>query len=142
MATGSGAFNTKGGYNQSGGGYYIVISDIVPAKLNVFTPGTGSGGATTSGSFAAAGAADLPGGVSTLFLAGKIIKDMGKTLVSANRTFRKVQAVVAGTIGAASLGVAGAAASATAPGYVTFYLETGREGQNAATALPAIARYL
>lgn len=141
MAAASGAFNTKGGFNQSGGGYYIVISSI-NTQLNVLTPGTGSGGAATVGSLATAGAADLPGAVSTLFLAGKIIKDMGKTVVSAGRTFRKIQAVAGSASAVASLGVVGSAASATAPGYTSFYLETGREGQQGTVVLPAIARYL
>jgi hypothetical protein len=142
MASGSGAFNVKGGYNQSGGDYYIVITDIAPSKLNVLTPGTGSGGSTTPGTLATATAADLPANVSSLFVAGKLLKDMGKTIVSSSRTFRKIQAVAAGGAGPGSFGVTGSAASATSPGYVTFYLETGREGQNGTTALPAIARYL
>jgi hypothetical protein len=143
MATGSGAFGVNGGYNQSGGGYLVVVTDIAHTKLNVFTPGSGSGGATQVGTLAIATATDLPGATSTLFLAGKIIRDMGKTLVSSGRTFRKIQAVASGNTSAiASLGVVGLAPTATNVGYASFYLETGREGSNGATALPAVARFM
>jgi hypothetical protein len=139
------SFGIKGGYSQSGGGYLIIISTIVPAQLNVYTSGSGSGGATTVGTMAAASSTELPNfgspvtNISTFFTTGKLIKDMGRTVVSAGRTFRKVQAVV-GTAGAAdpSLGVNG-----LAPNYASFYLETGYEGA-AATAgnLPMVVRYM
>jgi len=54
---------------------------------------------------------------------------MGKTVVSAGRTFRKFAPVVAG-LGVSSFGVVGApAATGNAnSGYGSFYLEVGREG--------------
>lgn len=142
MATGSGAFSAKAGYNQSGGGYYIVITSLTPAQLLTYTPGTGSGGATTVGSFAGASTTEMPTNVSTLFGAGRICKDMGKTVVSAGRTFRKLQAIAPtdNALGS-TFGVTGPAATATNPGYATYYVETGRDGANADASLPALARY-
>ena len=121
------------GYNQSGGGYLIIISTIVPAQLNVYRPGGGSGGATDTGSFTQATSAELPGNISSLFTVGKLIKDMGRTAVSASRTFRKVQAVV-GSSG--TFGVSG-----NTPNYASFYLETGYEGAET-EGLPLVARYM
>lgn len=132
MATGSGAFSAKAGYNQSGGGYYIVLSTIGADKLLDYTVGTGSGGATTAGGLAAASAATLPGGLSTLFGAYRIVKDMGKTVVSAGRTFRKIAAVLpANDTSSPTFGVTGPAATAANPGYATYYVEIGRDGAEA-----------
>ena len=126
MATGSGAFGVNGGYNQSGGGYLVVVTDIAPAKLNVFTPGSGSGGATQVGTLASAAAGDLPGATSTLFLGGKIIRDMGKTLVSSGRTFRKIQYVVPANKAASTFGVSGTTVNGES--YFTGYIELGFGG--------------
>lgn len=125
MAAASGAFPVKAGFNQSGGGYFYVLSSIVgPAQS--FTPGTGSGGATTAGSFAAA---SLGSGPNARLAAGNLIKDMGKTVVSSGRTFRKFQTIGPSANSASpTLGVVGGAATATDPGYATFYLEIGRDG--------------
>ena len=133
MAVNSAAYGAKAGYNQSSGGYFYAVADVVAAKLNVYTPGSGSGGAATVGTFAPASGSQLPGGVSTLFLAGKIVKDMGKTVVSSSRTFRKVQGVVPTAAAAsASFGVAG---DATLNNYASFYVELGRDGSGAPVPL-------
>jgi hypothetical protein len=74
---------------------------------------------------------------------GKLLKDMGKTIVSSGRTFRKF--AVAGTGSekyASSFGVAGGPAVAPNAGYASFYLEVGREGSAGGATLPApVARY-
>lgn len=74
---------------------------------------------------------------------GKLLKDMGKTIVSSGRTFRKF--AVAGTASekyASSFGVAGGPAVAPNAGYASFYLEVGREGSAGGATLPApVARY-
>lgn len=132
MATGSGAFPVKAGYNQSGGGYLYIVTGLTASNLSVYTPGSGSGGAATVGSFASAGASDLPGGLSTLFGAGRLARDMGKTVVSAGRTFKKIQAVLPTTDNSSpTFGVGGGAATTTNPGYATFFVETGYAGANA-----------
>jgi hypothetical protein len=150
MASGSSAFPAKAGYNQSGGGYYIIITSLLATQLNTLVAGTGSGGATTVGTLAAGTATSLPSGTSTLFGSGRLVKDMGKTIVSAGRTFRKIQAVL-GTDSNSSptFGVTGNPAltySTGDAGYATYYVETGRDGANAdgttTGAVPAaLARY-
>ena len=134
MATGSSAFPAHAGFNQSGGAYFIVITDI-SSKLFSYTPGKYSGGATEPGTVAAVTAATLAAGTTPIALtAGKLIKDMGKSVVVGGVTYRKFQAVVAPT----ATGAGGQAGRA--PEYYSFYLEVGREG--AANVSPAgIARY-
>lgn len=134
MAANSSAHSVKGGFNQSGGAHFIVIADI-SAKLFSYTPGTLSGGATTPGTVTSVAAAALAAGTTPITLtAGKLIKDMGKSVVVGGVTYRKFQAVVAPTATNAG-GQAG-----RAPEYYSFYLEVGREGaQNAGPAF--IARY-
>lgn len=67
------------------------------------------------------------------------LRDMGKTYISSGRAFRKIQAIVPGTLdgvatgaGASTFGVAGQD-ELTAPtaDYLSGYIELGWEGQNA-----------
>ncbi len=136
MAANSSAHSAKGGFNQSGGAYFIVIADI-SGKLNVLTPGTGSGGATTSGTMTVTPAATIAPNLAAAGSwvgAGKLIKDMGKTVVVGTVTYRKFQ-----TVQAPSATGAGGQMGAS-PSYYSFYLEVGREGAQAVS--PAvIARY-
>lgn len=147
MASGSSAHSAKAGFNQAGGAHFIVISAI-DNKLFAYTPGTGSGGAATAGTVApvtlvtlAANSATPVAGAGAALGVGKLIKDMGKSVVvplagspEVKVTYRKFQAVVAPT------GVNAGGQGGRAPEYLSFYLEVGREG--AANAGPAgIARY-
>jgi hypothetical protein len=101
----------------------MIVSSITRAQLNVYTPSAGSG----VGSFSQATSGDVPD--TTLFEVGHLLKDMGRTIISSSRTFRKIQAVVGMASDASpTYGVGG-----QAPNYTSFYLETGREGA-AATA--------
>ena len=135
MSATSGAFAPNShGYNQSGGGYFYVVDTTatgVWTKLNTFTPGSGSGGATGSGTVAAIDpiAENTVGGavsLSSLFLAGRVVRDMGKTVISAGRTFRKIQGVDNKTgVGQSTGGVTGAA-----PGYASYYVETSLTGND------------
>ena len=150
MATGSAAFGVKGGFNQSGGGHYIITTALTQAQIYDVPVISGSGGST---SFPAPVAQANTGsqwaaGLSSVTVAGSILKDMGKTYISSQRTFRKFQVVSNAAGGAASFGVTGQAAGATTnsvAGYFTFYLETSREAQdtvNGAVTRPKIARYM
>ena len=133
MASSSGGFGGRIGYSQSGGGYLMIVSSITRAQLKVYTPGSGS----ATGSFSNATSGDVPD--TSLFEVGHLLKDMGRTIVSSGRTFRKIQAVVGMASDASpTYGVAG-----QPPNYTSFYLETGREGA-AATAgnLALVVRYL
>jgi len=132
MAAASGAFGVKAGYNQSAGGYYTVVADIPLTNFYTLTPGTGSGGAATVGTFAAySWTNDLLNNTSSVLLAGRLLKDMGRTIVSSGRTFRKFQGVYGGAA-LNSFGVAGVATNGPT-GYVTGYLEVSREGLAAGT---------
>ena len=140
MATGSGAFSPKCGFNQSAGGHYIVITQAVTGQVFDFPVTSGSGGAFTA-AVPAIAAASL-GNVVTALAPGAVVRDMGRTVVvpSGNgaRTFRKFQLVGNGAGDAANFGVvAGVAGRA-------FFLETMREGQEPATGVVprAIARYM
>ncbi len=124
MSSKSGLFQASSGYAQQGGAYYLTISSVV-GQFQTYTPGSGSGGATTVGSFANY---TYPAGQdhSTVIGANKVIKDMGKTVISAGRTFRKFQAVFNQSISTG--GVAGGLPSGANPGYLTGYLEVADEG--------------
>lgn len=135
MSSKSGLFQASSGYSQQGGSYYLTISSIAQQFLT-YTPGSGSGGATTVGSFAAF-TFTYPSQSTALMGANKVIKDMGKTIVSAGRTFRKFQAVAPQSV--STSGVTGDAGSTTNPGYLTGYLEVADEGNSGNTAL--IVRY-
>jgi hypothetical protein len=134
MATYSGAYAANAGFNQSGGGYYIILSTVTN-QLNTYTAPTGSGGAATAGTFAIN--PDASGGyLSTLLQTNKVLRDMGKTVVSSGRVFRKFQAVAPRTL--LTNGVAGPN-SASASAYFTGYLEVSRDGESENAA--RIARY-
>jgi hypothetical protein len=149
MASGSAAFNTRGGYNQSGGANYIVVTSLTSAIVYDVPVGAGSGGASTFPAPIANSTSPLTkqwgAGLSSVTVAGSILKDMGKTYISSQRTFRKFQAVSNAASGAAAFGVTGPApngTNGTTTGYFTFYLETSREAQDGASTRPAIARYM
>jgi hypothetical protein len=113
---------------------------------------SGSGGAWSIGGFApAAGsnwAVTLPGGTSTLFASGRIVRDMGKTQVSGGRTFRKIKGILpvqatsslTAFVGNSDAGAAAAAGAFNSidTGYLTFYVETGRDGVGAANPAPLV----
>ena len=133
-ATGAGK-----GFEQSGGGYFYIVDANLPPKLLTYgtTAPSGSGGAWTVGSFTQANATALPGGTSTLFGSGRIVRDMGKTQVSAGRTFRKIKGLVPTTtqvygVADADGGLPAGTLNSSDAGYLTFYVETTREGDGAA----------
>jgi hypothetical protein len=144
MSANSAAHSAKGGFNQSGGAHFIVLTSLDNTHINrLATAGSNSGGAVVAPTFSAVAATDASIGLLAADVAaGKILKDMGRTIVSSGRTFRKFAAVGSGAARFnSSLGVGGTPASAPNAGFGTFYLEVGREGQG--TAVPApIARYL
>ena len=65
-----------------------------------------------------------------------LLKDMGKTIVSSTRTFRKIQLVVPASATAVStFGVAGPQGN-VAGDYLTGYIEMGFEGSGASPSYP------
>ena len=151
MSSGTNAFPAKAGFNQSGGGYFLCVLPLEPTSgavgpyINTITAApTGSGGATAPPTLAIVSMSSIVGlasySASSLVQTGKLLKDMGRTVVSAGRTFRKFAPVVSAAATVSSFGVVGAAASGANAGYGSFYLEVGREGQGPAAPAP-IARY-
>jgi hypothetical protein len=149
MATTTGAFGVKPGFNQSGQGYYMVIETGLWAKLSVPAGSTGSGGAyaVSALTLAQAEAVTANGAaVSTFFNQGRLVRDCGKTIVSAGRAFRKIQAVVGEGQAASTFGVSGPVGgtlSTPDTGYATYYVEVATNGGPAPSAanLGGIARY-
>jgi hypothetical protein len=131
------------GYEQSGGGYFYVVDTVLATKLLVWGTSNlpaGSGGAWTVGSFTAAQSVTnaLPGQTSSLFSQGRVVRDMGKSLVSAGRTFRKIKGMVPNASGTAGVnatsvfntdgGVGAGVVNGIDQGYLTFFVETTRDG--------------
>ena len=155
MSAGTNAFGSKAGFNQSGGAYFMTLAALDGAAgvtgtyINTLTTaGSNSGGAWVSPTLSLVAMSTVLGGTgvtaagaSTLVGTGKLLKDMGRTVVSAGRTFRKFAPVIPASV-ASSFGVAGGPATTPNTGYGSFYLEVGRDGLNPTTATPApIARY-
>jgi hypothetical protein len=164
MSAGSGAFGTKAGFNQSAGGYLVATkSAAILSSLQIYTPGSGSGGATQVGVFSSmvntvnvGGAVNLPlarhcglvsvaAGAAAQVDNGALLKDMGKTIVSTGRVFRKYQVVGPTALTVSTFGVGGAVGSSTQAGYLTGYLEV-PGGNNGFTPAPTfegvISRYM
>ena len=121
----------------SDGGYYIGLAPLL-GFINAYTNvPTSANTGTLAGTFAPAtwAAAGVAGGfgraTSTVSTTGALLKDLGKTVVSSNRTFRKVQLVLppsllpAGT--PSTFGVGGRAAN-LGDDYYTGYIELGFDG--------------
>jgi len=150
----SAAHPLKAGFNQSGGAYFMVMSNLdagagaVGTFVNTLTSaGSNSGGAFTSPTLVLTamsnviGAGTTASNASAFVAQGALLKDMGKTVVSSGRTFRKFAPVARNTSNGVVGGPAGTPTAANA-GYGSFYLEVGRETVSGTGALPApIVRY-
>ena len=155
MSSASGAYSSRAGFNQSGGGLYITTAALVvdgTTATNVFADPVLSGsGGSTSTALPVVHTTTTFGNYALLTAAGCVIRDMGKTyqvpvnstggvtgVPVAMRTFRKFQ-IVGNT--AAAEAAFGVGTSTTANTWGTFYLEMARESQDGAGARPQIARY-
>ena len=105
---------------------YVPIGNCANKVLQ-YVPGSGAGGSYQNGTFAtatwAAGGATPSKFTSTISTigAGGYFRDMGKTVVSASRTFRKVQLLVNDAAVVSTSGVAGGL-TATGVSAVTDFL--------------------
>jgi len=110
-------------------GYFVPLADLVGqvyAHLDVLNTGVGGGTfSTATWAYLGAGAS-----LSSINGAGKgILRDMGRTVVSSLRTFRKVQLVLAGSNSTLStFGVGGKSGTSDGEDYYTGYIELGFEG--------------
>jgi hypothetical protein len=114
-------------------GYFVPVASLV-GQIYARTEPTGNtgvlGGTFSTDSWAYFG----PNSLSSINAAGAgILRDMGKTVVSSLRTFRKVQLVVPSGSGArnttvSSFGVGGASSTTPGQDYYTGYIELGFEG--------------
>lgn len=107
--------------------YYISVASMFN-KVNAYNATSATFSTATwcaVGGQAAATATSFTSTLSTT-TAGIIFKDMGKTIVSSLRTFRKVQVVLPNSV--STFGVGGRAAGATGEDYFQGYIELGFEG--------------
>ena len=126
-------------------GYFVPLGNCCD-KVYVYTPGSGAGGSYLPGSFdagnlcwrATAAQKVLLSSISSVG-AGGLLKDMGKTVVSSTRTFRKVQLVAAGNAATNYAAVNGDYNSTSA--YLTGYIElaTGNQLSVATNSVAPVA---
>lgn len=127
------------------GGYFIplaTLQDLIYARTEPSSNDTGINGGTFSTAkwattYAKGGFGNATYGnvyLSSILTAGAgVLKDMGRTVVSANRTFRKVQLVTSGRGSTLStFGVGGAAGTTPVEDYLTGYIELGFDGNSGA----------
>jgi hypothetical protein len=107
--------------------YYISVASMFN-KVNAYNPTTNSFSTATWCAVGGQTLATATGFTSTLSTttSGVIFRDMGKTVVSSLRTFRKVQVVVPNL--ASTFGVGGRAAGVTGEDFFQGYIELGFEG--------------
>lgn len=105
------------------GGYYIPLATLADKVYALSAAGT-FGVATWAAS--GAGGGGVPLSSINGIAAGGVLKDMGKTVVSSLRTFRKVQLVQRSNSTLSTFGVAGK--TTTGEEYFTGYIELGFEG--------------
>jgi len=119
-------------------GYFVPLADCRASVLN-YTEGSGAGGSFLPGSFSSA-ASTLDSvylsSISSLG-AGGLLRDMGRTVVSSNRTFRKVQIVGPSPLA----GVNGVVGSSTSK-FNSCYIELATGNSWVTAAAPAKVAYM
>jgi hypothetical protein len=122
------------------GGYYVPLGNLVTASsIKTYVAGSGAGGSFLPGTFVNADWA-IGGGPGVILplissVGAGLLKDMGKTVVSSNRTFRKVQLVVPGGTGVSS-------SASTAGPFYTGYIELATGPSYVANSEPARVGFL
>ena len=114
--------------------HFIPVGDLT-GLIYAYNPTVGAVAQFSTAQWAALGAyAGIATGskyLSSVNGAGKgVLKDLGKTVISSGRTFRKIQLVVRQTAATSTFGVEGQGAGTTPnTDFVTGYIELGFEGQ-------------
>lgn len=123
-------------------GYFVPVGNCAN-KILQYSGGAGAGGSFLPGSFAVAdwasggGKADpLLSTISTVG-AGGLLRDMGKTVVSSNRTFRKIQ-LLSPSMNAGVVPGSVSGGSAAGP-FLTGYIELASTATGAANAGAPVA---
>lgn len=141
--------STQRRLKQSPNGYFVPLGSLVNGSvINSYSGSSGAGGSTVAGTFAQAvwastGATLVGAQLSTIssIAAGGVLRDMGKTVVSAGRTFRKIQ-LLSPTV---STGGVNGPAGATTPNvdYLTGYIElaSGLNGPAPGTTAAKVAYF-
>ena len=110
-------------------GYFIPVASLtgqIYAHTDVASnTGTGGGSAFSTATWAYFGAG---ASLSSIQAGAGLLKDMGRTVVSSLRTFRKVQVVVPNNSTVSTFGVGGQAGTSNGQDYFTGYIELGFEG--------------
>lgn len=127
------------------GGYYVplaTLEDKIFARVEPTSNDTGINGGSFSTArwattYAKGGFGNATVGnvyLSSILTAGAgVLRDMGRTVVSANRTFRKIQLVTSGRGSTLStFGVGGLVGSNPVEDYLTGYIELGFDGNSGA----------
>ena len=119
-------FNGATKQNANDIGYYINVGDL---RGQIYAYNTTAGQATFS---TALWHLSSPYSSLVAVAGGAILKDMGKTVVSSNRTFRKIQMVYGGATNQLSTnGVVWKAGTTPNEDYATGYIELGFDGTGA-----------
>lgn len=129
--------------NSANTGYFINVGDLrgtIHSRTAETAGNTGvAGGSFSTATWAWSSLSDMSVASwntfsTSLATAGRtILKDMGRTIVSSSRTFRKVQLVRAQNVAPSTFGVGGNA-TATGEPYFTGYIELGFGGEGTSDA--------
>ena len=119
-------------------GYYITVAANIAGSAGTIYANQGTDSVPVFSNPVMASTLSTSGVYATVNAAGAVLKDMGKTLTSSGRVFRKVQ-VVANTGAVPTEGVSGVDAALTA--YITGFIELpGQHGSGGSAPTTAVAR--
>ena len=132
---------------KQGGGFFIPLENLTVAnKILTYTAGSGAGGSYVPGSFTSSSWATAGNAAQSKYTssisgigAGGLLRDMGKTVVSAGRTFRKIQLMCSTVSTAGVAGTGTGAASDFLVGYIE--LASGLNGVSPGQSFAAVAYY-
>lgn len=115
------------------GGYYISLTTGLSSFIRAYDSDTKT--------FTNALWASTVATSATISTVGSLLKDLGTTVVSAGRTFRKIQVVSRQTgAGLSTFGVGGPEATADGADYLTGYIELGFDGSGTAAPVAQFGR--
>lgn len=134
------------GFKQSANGFFIPLGNVGNAVL-AYSAGSGAGGSFLPGAFSVAAWAQsgtTPSKATSTIssvAAGGVLRDMGKTVVSAGRTFRKIQ-LMCSTVSTAGVGGPALGANPVVD-YLTGYIElaSGLNSVGNGTSFAPVAYY-